>query len=258
MPLDPFTIGAGLVSGAVKLITGNKKEQEAKAARDRLEVPFYDVQNEYYQNRNLANEAAQGGLPAATKDYYTDESQRGLSAGITGILGAGGNPNDISKLLETYDNGVAKIASSDAQTHLENIRNFMNVNKDLAGQKTTQWAINKLQPYKNNLQQINAAQIAGEATKWEGVGDFLNTAVAYGTSRENDKEMPDGNNSNSPSASISARLFGAGGAASEQAPQADNFGNTMNNAVNAETPENQALFQQYQQFLEFMQNKGKI
>lgn len=173
---------AGLTLAAVKWVGGNQKEKKAKREREKLKAPFYEVQNEYYQNLNAANSMAQQGLPSATKDYYTNQSERGLSAGVEGILGSGGNPNDISKLFQTYDDGIGKISSVDAETHLNNIKYYMNVNKDLAGQKTISWAINKQQHYLNTLKELSAAQRAGEATKNEAYGDALSSLSSFGTS----------------------------------------------------------------------------
>lgn len=173
---------AGLTLSAVKWISGNSKEKKAKKALANLKAPFYDIQNEYYQNVNSANQLAQGGLPAATKDYYTNETQKGLTAGIKGILTSGGNPNDVSKLLQTYDDGIAKVSALDAETHINNIKYYREVNKDLAGQKTIQWAINKQQPYLNTLKQLTAAQKAGEAMKWEAANDAMSTVSSFGTS----------------------------------------------------------------------------
>ena len=173
---------AGLTVAGIKWVSGNRKEKKAKKEREALKAPFYEIQNEYYQNLNSANAMAQSGLPAATKDYYTNQSERGLSAGVEGILGSGGTPNDVSKLFQTYNDGLGKISSVDAETHLNNIKYYMNVNKDLAGQKTISWAINKQQPYLNTLKELSAAQKAGEATKNEAYGDAMSSLTSFGTS----------------------------------------------------------------------------
>lgn len=180
-------IGAGV--GVYKILNGQSKENEAKNARARLANPFYAIQDEYYQNRNLANSMAQGGLPAATKDYYTNQSERGLSAGISAITGSGGSPNDISKIFQTYNDGIGKISAVDAEMHLNNIKYYMGVNKDLAGQKTIQWGLNVKQPHDNTLKELSGAQKAGEATKWEGVSDTLSSISSFGTAMSNSNLM---------------------------------------------------------------------
>lgn len=173
---------AGTTLGIVKYFIGNSKEKKARRALEKLKAPIYKIQDEYLQNKNMAAEAAQGGLPQATKDYYTQESQRGLSSGIKGILGSGGNPNDIQKIFSTYDDGLAKIGVADAAAHLDNIKYYMGVNKDLAGQKTTQWAINDYQPYLNKVKQLNAAQKAGEAIKASAYDDVMGSITSFGSS----------------------------------------------------------------------------
>lgn len=61
----------------------------------------------------------------------------------------------------------------------------MGVNKDLAGQKTIQWAINKQQPYLDTIAQLNAAQKAGEATKNEAAKDAMSAISSAGTAFTN-------------------------------------------------------------------------
>lgn len=173
---------AGLTLAAVKWVSGNSKEKKAKRELANLKAPFYEIQDEYYQNKNKAAELAQAGLPAATKDFYANQSEKGLTAGIKAITGSGGNPNDVSKIFQTYEDSTAKISAIDAETHINNIKYYMGVNKDLAGQKTIQWAINKQQPYLNTLKQLNAAMKAGEATKNEAYSDAMSSISSFGTS----------------------------------------------------------------------------
>lgn len=173
---------ANTTLGIVKYFIGNSKEKKARKALEKLKQPMYDIQDEYYQNANAANALAQGGLPTATKDYFTTQSEKGLGAGIQGILAGGGSPNDVSKIFQTYEDSIAKVSAADAQNHIENIRYWMGVNKDLAGQKTTQWALNKYQPYLNNLRQLNDAQKAGEAIKASAYDDVRGAISSFGAS----------------------------------------------------------------------------
>lgn len=177
--------GASVVTagvGVYKVVKGNSNAKKAKRARERLAKPLYQIQDEYYQNKNLASEMAQGGLPVATKDYYTQESQRGLGAGIKGILGSGGNPNDIQNIFSAYDDGIGKIGAADAKAHLDNIQYYMGVNKDLAGQKTIKWAIDKQQPYLNTLKQLSDEQFQGKAMANQGISDVAGAATSFATS----------------------------------------------------------------------------
>lgn len=222
--------GASLISSGIKYIGGNKKEKEAKAGLANLKAPFYDIQNEYYQNVNKAAEMAQGGLPAATKDYYTNQSEKGLSAGIKAITGGGGNPNDVSKIFQTYTDSIGKISSADAATHIDNIKYYQSVNKDLAGQKNIQWAINKQQPYLNTLKQLNAALKAGEATKNEAFSDALSSITSFGTSMLGKQSMSGGNKAGratGEASGVMGRLFGNPGAGGGDTSLEDPFGDVF-------------------------------
>lgn len=153
-----------------------------KRALSQLKQPFYRVQDQYFQNRNEAGQLATEGLPSAAKDYMTTEASRGLGTGIGAIQEQGGSPNDISKLFEGYDRSINRIGAEDAQAQIDNIRYFMNVNKDLAGQKTTQFLVNELQPYEEKVKQYtqnigNAKQnLAGHANSAIGAGSALATS----------------------------------------------------------------------------------
>lgn len=146
--------GATVAIGGVKFFEGLSSKKKDEKELNSLHQPFYQVQSEYFQNRNLAEQQAGQGLNSATKQYQTQEAQRGLSAGLGDILKAGGDVNDTSMLLSQYNNSLSKTAGEDAQQHAANIGYFMNANKDLAGQKTTQWSINEYQPYEAKLKEL--------------------------------------------------------------------------------------------------------
>lgn len=276
---------AGLTLAAVKWVGGNSKEKKAKKAREKLAQPFYNIQDEYYQNANIAGGLAQGGLPAATKDYYTNQSEKGLSAGVQGILASGGNPNDISKIFQTYDDSIGKISAVDAEQHINNIKYYMGVNKDLAGQKTIQWAINKQQPYLNTLKELSAAQKAGEATKNEAYGDALSAISSFGTSQAGgggfggkggkggggwsvQKGMDNYNNRNfnnygtsgGGSSTFSKMFNGVGGGSSDNGGETnysaapDPFGSTDLPTGGTSNGNNDQL---YQEFLQYLNTRGK-
>lgn len=189
MPLGGGLVAAsaimGVVQGGAQLYSGLHKLKKDKEELAKLKTPYYKVQDEYYQNRNMANAMAQGGLPAATRDYATTEGQRGLGAGISGILGAGGDANDISHLFDSYDRSIDRISSADAQAHLENIKYFTQANKDLAGQKTTAWGINEYKPYQDKLSELTNRRAADEKSAWNGASGIIGSIGALGTSMQN-------------------------------------------------------------------------
>lgn len=170
----------GIVEGVAQAFGGSKAKRKKEEELSKLKRPFYKIQDEYYQNKNLTGINAETGLPTATKDYYTTEAQRGLGAGINAIEVAGGDPNNISKLYDTYERGISKVASEDADAHVKNLQYFMTANKDLAGQKNIAFGVNELQPYEQKVKQLTEDIKAEEQNKWNGINTALGSLSGLG------------------------------------------------------------------------------
>lgn len=186
--IDPISIatqGAGVIEGIGQWIGAANDQKKADRELAALNKPFYKIQDEYKQNRDLAGNLAETGLSAGAKNYATTNAERGLSAGISATLQGGGNPSDIARLQDVYSGAINNTAAQDSAAHLDNIKYFMGANKDLAGQKTTQWAINEYQPYENKLKELTERKAAATANKYGGINTAIGSLGAYGTSRAN-------------------------------------------------------------------------
>jgi hypothetical protein len=179
--LNPISQAAGVVAGAAQSISGAVNLKKDKAELSALHRPFMKVQDEYIKNQQLAGQEAAGGLPTATKDFYTSESQRGLGAGVSALLQGGGDLNMVSSLFDKYDRNTAGLASEDAQAHQKNIQYYMGANKDVAGQKTTQFVVNELQPYENKLKELTQRVQGDKANIWGGIQTAIGSTSALGT-----------------------------------------------------------------------------
>lgn len=175
----------GAVEGVANFFSNRKKEREDEEALQRLKRPFYKIQDEYFQNRNIAANIAESGLPESTKNYVTQENQRGLSAGIDAILSGGGSPSDVSKLFSAYSNSINSLGAKDAESKISNIQYFMGANKDLAGQKNIQFGVNELQPYEEKLKQLNENLKVDQTNKFGAVDTAIGSLGALGTTLSN-------------------------------------------------------------------------
>lgn len=187
---------AGLVVGVGTSVyqgvsAANAKKKDEKAARE-LVKPFYQIQKEYYQNRDIAANLAEGGLPDSSKNYLTTEAQRGLGTGIAALENNGStNPNDIARLADVFSNSINKTAATDAQMKIQNIENFMKYNTELAGQKTIKWSLNEDQPYKSRLKQLNQNIAVDKANINNAINTGVSAVSSYGVSRANANLMKD-------------------------------------------------------------------
>ena len=189
MPLGgALTVGAaglGVVKGGIDFFSANKQLKEDKAELAGLAPAFYKVQDEYYGNKNSAAELAQGGLTQGSKDFYGDMAGRGLGTGVSATLQAGGSPNDISRIFDSYNQGIKSLASADSEAQINNIKYFHQVNKDLAGQKTIQWSVNEYQPYQNKLKELTERINADKQNKNNAINSVIGGVSSAGTALTN-------------------------------------------------------------------------
>lgn len=184
MAIAPIlAIGAGIA----KSIFGASDKNRAAAEMAALKPVDYIIQDEYYDNRNLAASELASGLPSATKDYYTTEAQRGLGSSLGVLTQTGGvDANITNSLLDSYNRNIQSVAVAEANKRVNDIKDYIAQNSKLAAQKTMKWAIEDYQPYQRKLKQLYQRQQIGEANMWGGIGDAITGASAYETSKVNE------------------------------------------------------------------------
>lgn len=176
----------GQALGGFEFVKGLQEAKRSKRELDRLNRQLYQIQPEYFENRNLAAVEAGQGLTSAAKDYMTSEAGRSLGAGIGALTQTGGGSvNDIAKLTDIYNRSTRQIGAEDAEKQLANIQYFMNTNKELAGQKTMKWAINEYQPYQAKLKELQDRQAAAQQNIMGGLQMILGANSANNTANSN-------------------------------------------------------------------------
>lgn len=177
----------GVAAGVGQTVSGLINMKKDKAELARLAPAFYKIQDEYQRNENQAAEMAGSGLTQGSKDFYGDMAGRGLSSGISGMLAAGGDPNNIARLFDSYNTSARKLATDDSEAHVNNIKYFQQVGKDFAGQKTQQWAINEYQPYQNKLKELTQKIAANKQNIWNGIQGIAGGVQAGVTASQNER-----------------------------------------------------------------------
>lgn len=237
MAIAAIAAGAGIVKGAVDTFSAMHDKKNAQSELDNLSIPFYKVQNEFYQNNNLAAQQAQSGLTTASKDFLSTENQRGVGAGVSAILSSGGSAGDISKLFDSYSRSSFNAAAADSEAQQKNIQYYMDTNKDLAGQKITQWSLNEYQPYENKLKQLTERLGAAKLNISGGVNTAIGSLSAYGTATSNNSLIASEIGKNNSQADVYKRMF-----AKSTDPFATSIGNVGNNTSESDYVNNPALF----------------
>jgi len=185
MPLTAAAVTSGL--GIIKAGKGIIDDIDAKNKLKKLVAPKFDVSEEWYKNQRLAETQAQSGFSGETKQFYGDQSDRALSAGISGILQSGGDPNSISDIYDKYNTSNQKFASEDSQLKAKNLETLMQSNAEIAGQERMKWALEELQPYKDKMAAYTQDAKAAQQNIFAGVGEVASSAAAYSESKLFDK-----------------------------------------------------------------------
>lgn len=178
------SVAVGAVSLGASVYKGIKaKNQDNAAAKEgaALKRPFEKVQDEYFQDRNIAAEQATGGLSVDEKNYAQEQRDRGLSSSLEALKETGGGPNDFARVNGIFSDSLKSQSALDSQEHLKNIDFFTGVNKDLAGQKTTQFGVNELQPYESKLKEIQDRRIAAQTNQNNAVDEGIGSLSALAT-----------------------------------------------------------------------------
>lgn len=232
--------GLSLLSSGYKALKANSADKQAAKEGASLRRPFYQIPQEYIENRNIAAEQAQQGLSSAEKSYMGEQRERALGSSLEALGEAGGGPNDFAQLGKVFEDSLKSQAAMDAELHMKNIDHFANANKDLAGQKVTQWGVNELQPYESKLKEIQDRRIAAQTNRNNAIDEGIGTLSALGTTLNSRNPSLGGANPGSGgSPSPYSRTFGLanpGGVAGSPAAGFPSISTDAPNILNAAAP----------------------
>lgn len=174
---------AGLVIGGIsalgKIGTGIGQLSDAKKKSKNNIRPTFDIQQEYFDNRDIAANMAQHGLTEQALDFYSDQAGRGLTTSLSATLQGGGGINSVNNVLDTYQQGVRSVAAQDAQLQNENIKYFIDRNADVAKQKVQKWVIDKYEPFKDTAAAAAQERAAGFQNISTGLGEATATLSSF-------------------------------------------------------------------------------
>lgn len=189
MPLPFLAVAAGIqAAGSIaKAVKGFGDLKDAKELAKNNIRPTYNIEDEYYNNQGIAENLAQGGLTQQSKDYYTSQADRGLSAGIDATLRGGGGINGIANIYDQYLQGSQRVAAEDSQQRTNNLKLLMDANTTLAGQETQAWALNKYEPYKDTAKAAADAKAAATANIFGGIQGLASGAAIMSSAQAGNK-----------------------------------------------------------------------
>lgn len=194
MPATAALIGGGvnLVGGLIKGIVGGGQRRRGRKLLNSLQYPTESIPQEEYQNQQLAQQQAASGLPSEQYNNAMRDIQRQQMTAIRNAHDRRGGLGLISTIQQGSNDATNNLNAQDASLRLQNQRNLMNVNNQLAGWKDKVWQNNVLNKYNRDyaygmglVGMGNQNFIGGVDQALSGVGQGI-----YGATMNPNKLLP--------------------------------------------------------------------
>jgi hypothetical protein len=191
--LSALIIGgsAAVLGTGLKAYEGLHQEHEANEIQKGLKDPIYSIPPEFAENREIARQMAQQGLPQAVINQQTDRINQNQAGGIDAITKSG-RPGGVASVVRQGDQAGEALGAEDAQARNNNQRYFIDQNSKYAGQELAKQQSDVFDKYTRNFNQMQAYRGAG----MQNVNSAVNDASQLGMlgiqyAMNNNKKTPD-------------------------------------------------------------------
>lgn len=176
--MDPVTI-AMLASSLFKMgkgfiDQGNAKKMAASAVR-----PEYEISQQVKDNQALAESRVGQGLSDSSKQLFTTQQDRGLTASIDAILRTGGDANQVNEAYDGFNTGLSRLSLAEDEAKFRNMNMYLRANEQLAQEQDKAWQINKYAPYADKMKLASQNKQAADANVSGGISGLLGTGAMY-------------------------------------------------------------------------------
>ena len=168
--------GAGLLYNVGNgIVQGNKADKLAEGLKD----PVYKVPDEFKQNREIARQMAQRGLPQQQYNNAVNGISQNNAAGLA-TLSRSANPGaGVTSLTRQADNAHAALDASDAAARDNNQRFFINQNGVVGNQELQKQQNDVYDKYTRDFNQVQAYKGASQDNFNNAVSGAQNLGLTY-------------------------------------------------------------------------------
>lgn len=199
-------IGASVAVAGLGYSVYNSEHQKSQANKIQKSLvdPTYTIPPEFYQNREIARQMSQVGIPQQQYNNATNNINQNEAAGIAALNNSANPGAGVTSVVRQGNTAKANLDAEDAQARQNNQRYFVNENSQLGNQELAKQQSDVFDKFTRNFNMMEADRGAGmqnENTAVNGATQLGMTALNYA-----------GNNSNQtpswqkPSAKLNADL----------------------------------------------------
>lgn len=180
--------GIGLVTSAIDIFSGKKKEKEAREQLKNLKRPMMETPQALLDKLSFYKNMTTGNMPGYQN--LQNIADMNLAAGGGAISrGAQGSQDFMAAMQNLYGQNMMQqqqnaIKNSQFQQDFQNSQRegYASTLSDLARVQTEMFQVNQLQPYQQNYQQLSANMAAGQqqfAQGLGGIGSSIGNAMPF-------------------------------------------------------------------------------
>lgn len=175
--------GAAVLGTGFSIFNGLEQEHKANQIQKNLKQPQYQIPSEFYENRNIARQMAQLGLPQAQYNNQLNQINAN-QAGAVASASRSANPGAaISNITGQANAATNNLNAEDAQARETNQRFYVDENGQLGNQKLAQQQANVFDPYTQHYNEMQAYRGSGQQNVNTGLQDLSQLggyALQYG------------------------------------------------------------------------------
>ncbi len=186
-------VGVGVASLAYGVYNAESQKAKANKIEKSLKQPVYQIPQEFYQNRELARQMAQIGLPQSVKNNFTNQINQNEAGGIQALNNSANPGSGVAAVVGQGDAAAANLEAEDAQAKQNNQRFFVEQNAQLGNQKIQQQQANVFDPYTQHYNEAAALRGAGmqnENTAVQDTSRLAGLAIQYGLFSNTNTQQP--------------------------------------------------------------------
>ena len=188
MPTGGLIIaGAGLAYSA---ISGAIQEGKANELQKQLKTPVDQIPAEFYQNREIARQMAQIGLPSQQYNNSVNNINSNQAAALAAAQNSNNPAGVIQGVVGQTNRAKANLDAEDAQARENNQRYFIQENSQLGHRKDQQEQANVFDPYTRDFNLMQAYRGAGQQNLNTAAGQAGQLGLAYLNYKKNNPETP--------------------------------------------------------------------
>lgn len=149
------------VSALGSLFQGTQQRRQARQLERQNVRPVYNQSPALRQNQMIAQQMASVGLPDQVYNNQLNQIQQNMSTGLRQLGSRANTAFNVNSLVRSTNQATANLNAQDAQARQQNLQTLMNVNNQVANDDRYRFNVNELQPYQQNVQNIQSTRRAG-------------------------------------------------------------------------------------------------